>query len=151
MKAELNKSYGLHVNAYDGVSFHVFSSNSECEEDPERLDHNEAALLDMWLLSYSQSLLTSPHSTFGYIPKALGGAETWVLNDLDGCIKSRTSDPCYQIPPSDIRCPPLLDGEEAWEDVKHRESLVGTMSKCEDFDHMGNLALMNYDPPTLVS
>jgi hypothetical protein len=134
VKAGLNLTYG--VFSSKAVNFHVFASNNEVAERP---DHNEAALLDMWLLSYAQTLIITPASTFGNIPRALGGSgDTWILDKVDGCTKSRALDPCYQVPPGDFRCAPI-DGLEARGQVESVEFLSGVLSNCDENFERGGL------------
>jgi xyloglucan fucosyltransferase len=135
VKAGLNLTYGAFSSKT--VDFHVFASNNEVSHHAERLDHNEAALLDMWLLSYAQTLIVTPSSTFGNIPRALGGSDdTYILDKVDGCTKSRALDPCYQVPPDNIRCAPI-DGARG--QVGSVESLFGVLSNCDENFEAGGL------------
>ena len=83
------------------VQVHVFETNNDTVDDYQSHDHKESALVDIWLLSYAQTLILSPSSTYGYIAMALGNTETWVLDrePLDGCSKARSREPCYHVPP----------------------------------------------------
>ncbi|CAM6127784.1 unnamed protein product [Calypogeia fissa] len=64
------------------------------EEDSE-------ALVEMLLLSVSDSLMVSPTSTFGGVGQAYGGLTSWIMRstpESDGvdCERSQTVDPCEQ-------------------------------------------------------
>ncbi|CAM6083752.1 unnamed protein product [Calypogeia fissa] len=73
------------------------------EEDTE-------ALVEMLLLSVSDSLMVSPASTFGGVGQAYGGLTPWITRstpESDGvdCERSQSVDPCQQIFVLGYDCP----------------------------------------------
>ncbi|CAN6460664.1 unnamed protein product [Victoria cruziana] len=68
--------------------------------------HQAEALVDMWVLSMSNVLVTSQDSTFGYIATGVGGV---VPNFLDmeegkGCFMGLGVEPCFHGAPKSLRC-----------------------------------------------
>ncbi|URE19078.1 Xyloglucan fucosyltransferase [Musa troglodytarum] len=49
------------------------------EQHSEKLNHNMKAFAEIYLLSLSDALITSPFSTFGYVAQGLGGLRPWLL------------------------------------------------------------------------
>ncbi len=119
------------------LKFHVFSTTEDAPEPPGWW---EMALSDIWLLSYSQTLVTSPGSTFGYAAKALSGREVWVLDQIGGCRKARTHELCYQVPAGWVTCA-SENGVDSWA-VNEIESLYGVVARCAD---TGGLVLVSPD------
>eukprot|EP00271_Cylindrocystis_brebissonii_P013064 TRINITY_DN32625_c0_g1_i1.p1 TRINITY_DN32625_c0_g1~~TRINITY_DN32625_c0_g1_i1.p1 ORF type:complete len:520 (+),score=1.69 TRINITY_DN32625_c0_g1_i1:396-1955(+) len=109
--------------------------------------HRNKAILDTWLLSSSETLVTSTGSTFGYIATALSGRapfqidlrQFWENNPLYGrpCELLDSSEACYQNPQFSIKCPNgdpnIIDPREKdidnpyWEECFH--SWGGAMLK----------------------
>ncbi|XP_042380163.1 probable fucosyltransferase 8 [Zingiber officinale] len=81
----------------------VYQPSHEEKQFTEKLDHNVKALAEIYLLSLSDSLITSQYSTFGYVAQGLGGIRPWLLVRLDDenlCLQSSTMEPCFHFPPS---------------------------------------------------
>lgn len=76
-------------------------------EQREDVGHQQKALVDMWVLSLSDILLTSHMSTFGYTAQGLGGLTPYHLKPwLDNaCWLSVSSDPCFHFAPGRVECP----------------------------------------------
>lgn len=76
-------------------------------EQREDVGHQQKALVDMWVLSLSDILLTSHMSTFGYTAQGLGGLTPYHLKPwLDNaCWLSVSSDPCFHFAPRRVECP----------------------------------------------
>ncbi|CAN6460663.1 unnamed protein product [Victoria cruziana] len=69
-------------------------------------EHQAEALVDMWVLSTSNILITSQDSTFGYMATGLGGV---VPNFLDkkegrGCFMGLGVEPCFHAAPRGLLC-----------------------------------------------
>eukprot|EP01018_Ginkgo_biloba_P020688 Gb_09928 [translate_table: standard] len=100
--AKLNKS----VQNEMGRSFKVMWQELDGREnyDPS---HQQEALIDMWVLSLSDVLLTSKMSTFGYVAQGLGGITPYLINsseEEEPCKANVGSDPCYHFAPKDTIC-----------------------------------------------
>ncbi|XP_042379370.1 probable fucosyltransferase 8 isoform X1 [Zingiber officinale] len=81
----------------------VYQPSHEEKQFTEKLDHNVKALAEIYLLSLSDSLITSQYSTFGYVAQGLGGIRPWLLvrpDDENLCLQSSTMEPCFHFPPS---------------------------------------------------
>lgn len=81
----------------------VYQPSHEEKQLTEKLDHNVKALAEIYLLSLSDSLITSQYSTFGYVAQGLGGIRPWMLvkpDNKDLCLQSSTMEPCFHFPPS---------------------------------------------------
>ncbi|KAG6470906.1 fucosyltransferase 2-like [Zingiber officinale] len=80
----------------------VYQPSHEERQHTEKLNHNMKALAEIYLLSFSDSLITSPFSTFGYVAQGLGGIRPWLLvrHDNNLCLQSLTMEPCFHFPPS---------------------------------------------------
>lgn len=115
------------------VQFHVFETNNDTIDDYNIRDHTEKALVDIWLLSYAQTLIVTPTSTYGHVAMALGNTETWVLDrePLDGCSKARSLEPCLQVLPTVYRNE-LAGKAESSGRVGFQKSLFGVVSECND-------------------
>ncbi|RYR10265.1 hypothetical protein Ahy_B05g078731 isoform D [Arachis hypogaea] len=68
--------------------------------------HNIKALVDMYLLSLCDVLVTSSLSTFGYVAQGFGGLKPWLLYGLVSnethfppCLRDLSPEPCYHFPP----------------------------------------------------
>ncbi|KAL5734238.1 hypothetical protein ACOSP7_032099 [Xanthoceras sorbifolium] len=59
----------------------------------------------MNLLSFSDELVTSAWSTFGYVAQGLGGMRPWILYKINQtkpdplCGRGMSMEPCYHAPP----------------------------------------------------
>lgn len=98
---DLQAAYApLTTNAPQDI--HVFAAFHEEKQATHVRSHNERALADVWLLSYAETLIVTPMSTYGYLAYALSNADVWLLGE-GGC--SRMSrEPCYHFPPRAVQC-----------------------------------------------
>ncbi|GBG76690.1 hypothetical protein CBR_g22908 [Chara braunii] len=85
----------------------------ESEQKSFRREHEEGAFVDVWLLGFSDELITTPGSTFGYIAQAIAGLETprrlnyyWEPKEIDAatkrersCVTWQSREGCYHKPP----------------------------------------------------
>ncbi|ONM15859.1 Galactoside 2-alpha-L-fucosyltransferase [Zea mays] len=93
--------------------------------------HNQMALAEMVLLSFSDAVVTTAVSTFGYVGQGLAGLRPWVLmSPADGkapeppCRRAATIEPCFHAPPN-YNCRAKANGD-AGRIVRH-------IRHCEDF------------------
>ncbi|URE19074.1 Xyloglucan fucosyltransferase, partial [Musa troglodytarum] len=101
----------------------------EKEQHTEKQSHNVKALSEIYLLSFSDVLLTTTFSTFGYVAYGLGGVRPWLLlkpeNDVDpSCRQSLSAEPCFHFRYSyDCKTRKHVD----------KGALVPCVKHCEDF------------------
>ncbi|CAL5031768.1 unnamed protein product [Urochloa decumbens] len=94
-------------------------------------EHNQKALAEMVLLSFSDAVVTTAVSTFGYVGQGLAGLRPWVLmNPVDGkapdtpCRHAATMEPFFHAPPRyDCRAKTNGDAGRIVRHIRH----------CEDF------------------
>jgi len=108
---------GLYQNhqATNGQHVNVYTASHEEEQVLNSLDHDKKALADMYLLSLSDTLVTSAWSTFGYVAQGISGVTPWILTRIEGaatataeevirkqghCIRGVSREPCFHAPPS---------------------------------------------------
>ncbi|WOL08786.1 hypothetical protein Cni_G17539 [Canna indica] len=125
---KLRNRYYEHSTA-TGEVISVYQPSQEEEQHTEKQSHNVKALSEIFLLSFSDTLLTTTFSTFGYISYGLGGVRPWLLlkpeNDVDPpCRQSLSAEPCFHFASS--------------YDCKRRKnvdkgSMVPCVKHCEDF------------------
>lgn len=102
--------------ALDGSIVAVHSEGHEGAEAVGQLAQYERAILEMWLLSFSDQLIVSDLSSFGYIPSALSGLKpfsmnigfrpgliNWYSNNRPVCAPA-SSEPCFITPPAYLQC-----------------------------------------------
>ncbi|PUZ47391.1 hypothetical protein GQ55_7G160900 [Panicum hallii var. hallii] len=93
--------------------------------------HNQKALAEMVLLSFSDAVVTTAVSTFGYVGQGLAGLRPWVLmTPVDGkapdtpCRHAATMEPCFHAPPT-YDCRARANGDVG--------RIVRHIRHCEDF------------------
>ncbi|CAN0843587.1 Galactoside 2-alpha-L-fucosyltransferase [Linum grandiflorum] len=105
----------------DGQVIGVHQASHEGSQQSENKSHNMKAWVDIYLLSLSDVLVTSPWSTFGYVAQSLGGLTPWMLNNDGGkeklpepaCRRGISMEPCFHYPPSyDYQSQTVLDDQE---------------------------------------
>jgi xyloglucan fucosyltransferase len=125
--AKLNQSLPLLGNE-TGKNFKIAWQQVDKFENHDN-SHQQEALVDMWVLSLSDVLLTSGRSTFGYVAQGLGGLVPYLINTSKDqiCEASIGTDPCYHRAPNEVVC-----NEEK---VSVRELLNQSLSVkyCPDF------------------
>ncbi|CAL1399967.1 unnamed protein product [Linum trigynum] len=99
----------------------VHQASHEGSQHSKNSSHNMKALVDMYLLSLCDVLVTSPWSTFGYVAQGIGGLKPWMLNIPNSkdsvekplepaCRRAVSSEPCFLRPPSyDMRAKVVVD------------------------------------------
>ncbi|GAB2272282.1 hypothetical protein Dimus_007102 [Dionaea muscipula] len=115
-----NIAVGVHQASHDGKQ--IFGSR----------DHNMKALVEIYLLSLCDVLVTSRESTFGYVAQSLGGLRPWIMEKPLGtklsdppCKRAMSVEPCFHYPPT-YTC-------EAQTKVDHISTVFPHMRHCEDF------------------
>lgn len=90
----------------NGDVISVFQPSHEEYQQTEKKMHNIKALAEMYLLSFSNYLVTSSWSTFGYVAQGLGGLKPWILVKPENkiapnppCGRAMSMDPCFHAPP----------------------------------------------------
>ncbi|CAL9136438.1 unnamed protein product [Musa textilis] len=81
----------------------VYQASHEVEQQTEHQKHNIKALSEITLLSFSDVLITTACSTFGYVAQGLGGLEPLILTkpwkSKLPCRWAKSPEPCFLIPP----------------------------------------------------
>ncbi|KAJ3677005.1 hypothetical protein LUZ60_002729 [Juncus effusus] len=103
---KLKTMYYEHT-AVNGDTISIYQPTHESQQQTESNSHNQKALAEMYLLSYSDLLVISGWSTFGYIGQGLGGIKPWILltpRDQKPanppCVRAISMEPCFQAPPT---------------------------------------------------
>ncbi|CAL5077876.1 unnamed protein product [Urochloa decumbens] len=112
----------------------VFQPTHEEVQETGKLEHNRKALAEIYLLSFSDEIVTSGISTFGYVSASLAGVRPTILLTAFGhkvpkppCRRAVSMEPCNLTPPSaDVKCRSKegVDGEDVARHVR----------TCEDKD-----------------
>ncbi|CAN6181005.1 unnamed protein product [Urochloa humidicola] len=110
----------------------VYQPTHEGKQETGKLEHNSKALAEIYLLSFSEELMTSGFSTFGYVGASLAGVRPTILLTAHGhkvpkppCRRAVSMEPCNLTPPSpDLECRSKVQGEDVERHVR----------ACEDKD-----------------
>ncbi|KAG0513411.1 hypothetical protein BDA96_10G099900 [Sorghum bicolor] len=86
----------------------VYQPSHDQDQHTEARAHNERALAEIFLLSYSDRLVTTGFSTFGYVAHSLAGLRPWLLMLPDrttnraavACVRPASVEPCLHSLPS---------------------------------------------------
>ncbi|KAG6508200.1 fucosyltransferase 2-like [Zingiber officinale] len=124
---KLRDRYYEHA-AVTGEVVGVYQPSHEEQQRTDKLTHNMKALAEIFLLSMSDEVITSPFSTFGYVAHGLGGLRPLILvrnrNQEPPCVRSLSMEPCFHFPPSyDCIAKKKVDKGSMMPYIKH----------CEDF------------------
>ncbi|RCV20738.1 hypothetical protein SETIT_4G081300v2 [Setaria italica] len=111
----------------------VYQPSHDLDQRSDALAHNERALAEIFMLSYSDRLVTTAFSTFGYVAYSLAGLRPWLLMPPDwatmraevACSRSASVEPCLHSQPS-----LLCQAEQDLDPVVH----VPFLRHCEDMD-----------------
>ncbi|KAG6525178.1 galactoside 2-alpha-L-fucosyltransferase-like [Zingiber officinale] len=107
----------------------VFQPSHDELQRTERQGHNAKALAEIYLLSFSDTLVTSAFSTFGYVAQALGGLRPWILLRPDNgsgeaCRRASSMEPCFHFAPTyDCKAGRVVDKGKVVPHVRHCEDL----------------------------
>ncbi|KAL6614285.1 hypothetical protein ACP70R_036555 [Stipagrostis hirtigluma subsp. patula] len=125
--------------AKGGVRVGVFQPTHEEQQATGKLAHNQKALAEIYLLAFSDALLTSGISTFGYVSSSLAGVRPTILISAFGhrvqrtpCVRAISMEPCNLAPP--VRGTGLV--ECPGNKTVDKEYLDRHVKFCED-DHRG--------------
>lgn len=84
----------------------IYQPSHEEYQQTEKQIHNRKALAEMFLLSFTDVLITSSWSTFGYVAQGLGGLKPWILYKPENqsapdppCGRAMSMEPCFHSPP----------------------------------------------------
>ncbi|XP_012088037.1 galactoside 2-alpha-L-fucosyltransferase isoform X2 [Jatropha curcas] len=84
----------------------VYQPSHEEYQQTEKYIHNRKAWAEMYLLSLTDTLVTSSWSTFGYVAQGLGGLRPWILYKPENetapdppCRRAISMEPCFHAPP----------------------------------------------------
>ncbi|CAL5077190.1 unnamed protein product [Urochloa decumbens] len=109
----------------------VFQPTHEEVQATGKLEHNRKALAEIYLLSFSDELVTSGLSTFGYVSAGLAGVRPTILLTAFGhkvpeppCRRAVSMEPCNLTPPPDVKCRAKFVDEE---------DLTRHLKICEDW------------------
>ncbi|CAO1939906.1 unnamed protein product [Urochloa humidicola] len=110
----------------------VFQPTHEEVQATGKLAHNRKALAEIYLLSFSDELVTSGLSTFGYVSASLAGVRPTILLTAFGhkvpeppCQQAVSMEPCNLTPPpADLKCRAKAVDEE---------DLARHLKVCEDW------------------
>ncbi|XP_037487326.1 probable fucosyltransferase 7 [Triticum dicoccoides] len=94
------------AGGHGAVTVSVFQPTHLGMQHSEKRQHNQKALAEIVLLSFSDVVVTSAQSTFGYVSQGLAGLRPWVLMlPADGkvpdppCRLASTIEPCFMKAP----------------------------------------------------
>ncbi|CAD6226984.1 unnamed protein product [Miscanthus lutarioriparius] len=89
----------------------VFQRTHEERQATENLAHNQKALVEIYLLSFSEEVVTSGLSTFGYVSSGLAGIRPAILLTAFNhkvpdtpCRRAVSMEPCNLTPPRGLKC-----------------------------------------------
>nr|CAB3470022.1 unnamed protein product [Digitaria exilis] len=125
----LRSRYYEHAAKGGATTVSVFQPSHEEVQVEGRRGHNQKALAEIYLLSFSEVLLTSGTSTFGYMSSSLAGLRPVMLYPARGhkvpkppCVRLVTMEPCLHRPAS----------MECQANVVDKEFLARHVMVCED-------------------
>nr|CAB3467442.1 unnamed protein product [Digitaria exilis] len=117
--------------AKGGVRVSVFQPSHEEVQATGKKGHDVRALAEIYLLSFSDVLLTSGDSTFGSISSSLAGRRPTILLVAYGfkvpktpCVRAVSMEPCDLAPPR-VRC-------KGYPADKDKEDVARHVKGCED-------------------
>ncbi|KAG0541479.1 hypothetical protein BDA96_02G020000 [Sorghum bicolor] len=126
----LKSRYYEHA-AKGGETVAVFQPSHEERQATGNSAHNQRALAEIYLLSFSEELLTSGRSTFGYVSSSLAGVRPTMLLTAFGhkvpeppCRRAVSMEPCNLTPP--------LLGVQCQGNPVDKEDLARHLRVCED-------------------
>ncbi|XP_044423244.1 galactoside 2-alpha-L-fucosyltransferase-like [Triticum aestivum] len=124
----IKSTYYEHA-AKGGGMVGVFQPSHEEQQIMGQRSHNQKALAEIFLLSFSDVLLTTGISTFRYMSSSLAGLRpTMLMIPKDGkvpeppCVRAVSMEPCFHMTP-DVEC----QGKAV-----NKEELSHHVKKCED-------------------
>ncbi|KAJ3688083.1 hypothetical protein LUZ61_017247 [Rhynchospora tenuis] len=137
----LHNLYFVHPTT-TGEMISVYQPSHEEKQQTEKKFHNYKAMAEIWLLSFSDVLVTSAGSTFGYVSYGLAGIKPWYLqSSIKGwniqnpsCYRAASIDACYHTPPH-FNC---KTGGKA-----DPRNIVRHVRQCDDYTHSPTVKLFD--------
>ncbi|KAM0952610.1 putative Type 1 galactoside alpha-(1,2)-fucosyltransferase [Dioscorea sansibarensis] len=90
----------------NGEIISVYQPSHEEFQQTGKQRHNRQAWAEMYLLSLTDTLITSAWSTFGYVAQGLAGVRPWILFKPENrtipdpaCRRVMSMEPCFHAPP----------------------------------------------------
>ncbi|KAF7100177.1 hypothetical protein CFC21_101716 [Triticum aestivum] len=124
----IKSTYYEHA-AEGGGRVGVFQPSHEERQTMGQRSHNQKALAEIYLLSFSDVLLTTGISTFGYMSSSLAGLRPTMLMIAKDhkvpetpCVRAVSMEPCFHMTP-DVKC----RGKAV-----NKEELSRHVKECED-------------------
>ncbi|KAL2643035.1 hypothetical protein R1flu_010622 [Riccia fluitans] len=126
------REYYLSRPTESGESVAIHQPSHEGKQRTDNIGHDIKAWAEIYLLSLSDSLITSGWSTFGYAAQALAGVRPWILLKSEDdqvpdppCVRAKSVEPCYhQFPIGNFKCPS--------KDAAHDRNSFAYLQPCED-------------------
>ncbi|GAQ92778.1 fucosyltransferase [Klebsormidium nitens] len=84
----------------------VLSATHEQEEKWSDLSHYDSAVVDVWLLSFTDRQIITQTSTFGYVASSIAGTNPYYANYYS-CERAKNHDPCWHSAPQYLVCPKM--------------------------------------------
>ncbi|XP_006827324.2 galactoside 2-alpha-L-fucosyltransferase [Amborella trichopoda] len=114
-----------------GEVISIYQPSHEEHQQTEKQFHNMKAWAEMYLLSLSDTLITSPWSTFGYVAQGLGGLRPWIMvkpvnhtTPNPACGRAISMEPCFHAPPFyDCKAKRGIDTGKLVPHVRHCEDM----------------------------
>ncbi|KAM0918192.1 hypothetical protein ACQ4PT_008820 [Festuca glaucescens] len=120
--------------AQGGGGVGVFQPSHEERQERAQRSHNQKALAEIYLLSFSDVLLTTGMSTFGYMSSSLAGLRSTMLMVANNqtvpetpCVRAVSMEPCSHLMNFKVKC----KGKTV-----DKEELARHINVCEDL-HRG--------------
>lgn len=127
----IRSMYWEHPTA-TGEIIGVYQPSHEGFEQTGKEMHEMKAWAEIYLLSLTDTLVSSSWSTFGYVARGLGGLKPWIVafnteNQMANprCRRAMSMDPCFHFPP-------FLDCKSRAKSNVDQGALVPYLKHCED-------------------
>eukprot|EP00850_Spirogloea_muscicola_P016701 SM000137S00479 [mRNA] locus=s137:316438:321373:- [translate_table: standard] len=119
--------------------YSIVAQPAQEKEQYHSLEHWQVALVDIWTLAFSDVLLTSPFSTFGYMATALAGIRPYQVSmqvqEGTACEPAKTMEACYHFPPRSVHC------SKHGPTSKPPDTSLAYLQQCQDF--ISGVAVVN--------
>lgn len=139
----LRNMYWEHPTVTGDVVGFFQPSHEEYQQTEKKL-HNRKAWAEMYLLSLSDTLITSSWSTFGYVAQALGGLKPWILMKPENytvpnppCRRAMSMEPCFHSPPFyDCKAKKGIDTGTLVPHIRHCEDISWGLKVVNGHDEL---------------
>ncbi|CAK9136121.1 unnamed protein product [Ilex paraguariensis] len=127
-----------------GEMISVYQPSHEEYQQTEKKMHNRKAWAEMYLLSLTDTLVTSLWSTFGYVAQGLGGLRPWILYKPENrtapnppCRAAMSIEPCFHAPPLyDCKAKKGIDTGSLVPHVRHCEDMSWGLKLVDGLDYL---------------